>query len=192
MGGLNIYPKRRDVLPASRIRRLQPCDLRLGALRHHRQIPPYVLAADHVRVCFAGFAHGHDARADRGVVELGVVGHQDGRTRLLGHARELALRVGVDRELFRILVDELERGAAGVGHGHGLAVILHREQERCRARRVARRADEGDGGIAEGDLLAVGGDDVALGLAARHVGLFLDAVPIGPAHDQPWRRSAAA
>ena len=48
---------------------------------------------------------------------------------------------------------------------------------------MARRQKNGDGGIAQGHLLAVGRDDVALGHPARHVVRLGDGIPVGRAHD---------
>ena len=123
-----------------------------------------------------------------GVVELGMIRQQHvciHGGRLLRH---LLLRVDVGLEVpdprHRCVVDEVERGAAGVRDVHRAAAVERRERIGQRSWRVTRRQPDGHGPAAERDLHPVGRDDIPLW---RHrlvaVREFRDSVPVGRAHD---------
>src|SRR5688572_2649940 len=89
--------------------------LRLSAGSRHLEIAKHRCGIGLVRVLLACRARElGDPGAIVGTVELGVIGHKDGRASRLGDLAHLPLAVAIDREVRR-LPREVERRAAGVG-----------------------------------------------------------------------------
>ena len=160
---------------------------RPGATLHDLEIALDPIGAELVRMRTVAAPGEHSVLVDR-IVELRVVREKDGRTGRGGLRGHVLLRVDIGLEILdariRRVVHEIERRAARIRHVDRPAAVQHREGVGQRARRMAGSEPDGHGRLAERDLHAVGGDDVAL---RRHrlvpVRILRNQIPVGPAHD---------
>ena len=112
-------------------------------------------------------------------VEVGVIRKQHVRARLGDDVTESEGGRGV--RLQPCLVwPEVERGATPRRGDMTLTVVEHRHDRRHRARRMPRRDVHRQCRVAEGQLLAIGHDHVALGFPRRI--LLIEHVPVGRGH----------